>query len=92
MGPGARVLSWHRSCAIWFRPVLNHAAVDDGKGLDATDAGLKRGSVMEEVVFGTADLFEIDMLLGGFCISELGSSIDETLFRETVWVSSSGCC
>jgi hypothetical protein len=57
--------------------------VDDGEGLDTAGGGLQRGGVVEEVVFGTRDLGEIDALLRGFCVSELGSSIAEALFRET---------
>jgi len=57
--------------------------VDDGKGPDTAGGGPQRGGVVEEVVFGTRDLVEIDAVLRGFCISELGSSIAEALFRET---------
>jgi hypothetical protein len=56
--------------------------VDDAEGLDAAGADLQRGGVVEEVVFGTRDLVEVETLLRGFCIAELGSSIAETLFRE----------
>jgi hypothetical protein len=52
------------------------------RGKDA-DAGLKRGGLVEEIVFGTRDPGEIDSLVDRFCTTELGAGISEVLFRAT---------
>ena len=64
-------------------PVFDNARVDNDEHLEAAAAGLERGAILEEVVFGTRDLGEIDALLGRVCTSALGSPIAEVLFCAT---------
>lgn len=44
---------------------------------------LNRGGIVEELVFGTGDVAEIDGHFARFCATELGSGVVETLFRAT---------
>lgn len=50
---------------------------------DAADTGLFRGGVVEELVFGTRDLGEVDSLVDRFCAAELGAGVSEIVFRAT---------
>jgi hypothetical protein len=61
---------------------FDNGVVDGTGDLDVTD-GLQHGGVVEEIVFGTRNAGEIDGLLRGFCVAELGSPIAEVLFHET---------
>jgi hypothetical protein len=45
--------------------------------------GLFRGGVVEQLVFGTRDGVTIDERVDAFCVEELGSAVDEVLFRAT---------
>jgi Phosphotransferase enzyme family len=45
--------------------------------------GLERGGIVEEAALGTRDAISIDVLVDGFCVSELGSAVAEVLFRAT---------
>jgi Phosphotransferase enzyme family len=49
---------------------------DEGLGLD-------RGSVVDEIVFGTASLGEIDWILNRFCATCVGAGVREVLLRTT---------
>jgi hypothetical protein len=51
-------------------------------GSDA-GAGLERGGMVEEIVFGTRDPGEIASVVDRFCTVELGAGISEVLFRAT---------
>jgi hypothetical protein len=48
-----------------------------------SDLGLERGGLVEELVFGTRDLDEIDSVVDRLCVLELGSPVSEVLFRAT---------
>jgi hypothetical protein len=48
-----------------------------------SNRGLERGGSVEEFVFGTRDLDEIDSVVDRLCLSELGSTVSEVLFRAT---------
>jgi hypothetical protein len=56
---------------------------EPGKRRSDADAGLERGGVVEEIVFGTHNLGEIDSIVDRFCVTELGAGIAEVLFRAT---------
>ncbi len=50
---------------------------------DDVGQGLEHGSVVDEIVFGTRGLTEINSLLDRFCVTQLVAEVREVLFRET---------